>query len=82
MFYLIVAAALCSNFTLVDNSGYGTKDKRTRQVIARALIVCDKRYDSCLARVTRNTETDYSVLCGGRSDEIPTRVPISGLRGL
>lgn len=66
---LILMAALCLNYEVIDHSGYGTDDNRTKAVITRAIKVCDKRYHGCLAKVVRNTETDYSITCRREEDE-------------
>lgn len=58
-----ILAALCLNYEIIDNSGFGLNDKRTKAVVARSIKVCDARYKGCLAKVTRNTETDYSSIC-------------------
>ncbi len=62
---LILAVALqCYSPNLVDRTGLGFSDWRSKSVIARSYVVCKEKYGKCPVMIRRNTETSYSIICG------------------
>lgn len=61
---LVAVSPTCPSPKLIDRTGLGFTDTRSQEVLKRAIVVCKQRYKKCPGMVRRNTETDYSVVCG------------------